>query len=110
MTIDEYIFSRPREVQDELFAVRNVLNNTLPYAEERMSWGMPTYWHIHNLIHFAASKRHIGIYPVAEAVVEFTSELDQKGYKHSKGAIRFPYGKIDLELIGRIAEWCGKNN
>lgn len=110
MTIDEYIFSRPREVQDELFAVRNVLNNTLPYAEERMSWGMPTYWHIHNLIHFAALKRHIGIYPGAEAVVEFTSELDQKGYKHSKGAIRFPHGKIDLELIGRIAEWCGKNN
>ncbi len=110
MTIDEYILSQPKEVRDELFSVRNIMNNTLPFAEERMSWGMPTYWRAHNLIHFAASKRHVGIYPGPEAIVEFTPELDQKGYKHSKGAIQFPYGKVDLELIGRIADWCGRNN
>ena len=110
MTIDEYILLQPKEVRDELFSVRNIMNNTLPFAEERMSWGMPTYWRAHNLIHFAASKRHVGIYPGPEAVVEFTPELDQKGYKHSKGAIQFPYGKVDLELIGRIADWCGRNN
>lgn len=110
MTIDEYILAQPKEVRDELFSVRNIISNALPFAEERMSWGMPTFWHVRNLIHFAASKQHIGIYPGPAAVVEFAPELDEKGYKHSKGAIWFPYRNVDLELISRIAEWCGKNN
>ncbi len=29
-----------------------------------------------------------------------------KGYKTDKGTIRIPYGKIDAELIKRIALWC----
>lgn len=110
MTIDEYIQAQPEEVRESLCAVRNAIAKTLPNAEERFSWQMPTWWKNHNLIHFAAQKGHVGIYPGPEAVAEFSSELDEKGFKHSKGAIRFPYGKIDLDLIGRIAEWCGRNN
>ena len=110
MSVDEYIYSQSEEIQKILLSVRNTLATTLKFAEERMSWGMPTYWYDHNLIHFAASKRHLGIYPGPEAVVEFTPELDEKGYKHSKGAIQFPYGKVDLELITRIAEWRGTHN
>ncbi len=84
MTVDEYIYSQPEEIQETLISVRNTIATTLQFAEERMSWGMPTYWHVCNLIHFAASKRHLGIYPGPEAVVKFTPELDEKGYKHSK--------------------------
>ena len=29
-----------------------------------------------------------------------------KGYKTDKGTIRIPYGKVDAELIKRIALWC----
>ncbi len=110
MTVDEYICSQPKKIQETLISVRNTITSTLPFAEERMSWGMPTYWHVHNLIHFAASKRHLGIYPGPEAVVEFTPELDDKGYRHSKGAIQFPYDQVDLELVRQITEWCGRNN
>ena len=65
------------------------------------------YAHIlkgHNILHFAASKKHIGLYPGPEAVVEFSQEL--KNYKTDKGTIRIPYGKVDTELIKRIAIWC----
>ena len=110
MNVDEYIYSQPEEIHEILISVRNIMARTLQFAEERVSWGMPTYWYVHNIIHFAASKRHLGIYPGPEAVVEFTPELDEKGYKHSKGAIQFPYEKVDLELITRIAEWCGTHN
>ena len=110
MIIDEYILSQPEKVQEVLIAVRNTISVVLPDAEERISWGMPTWWKNHNLIHFAAQKGHVGIYPGAEGVETFAEELDEKGYKHSKGAIRFPYGRVDLELIGRVAEWCGRNN
>jgi len=110
MTIDEYISQQPQGIQNVLRDVRRTVAAAIPEAEERFSWQMPTWWRGRNLIHFAAQKKHLGLYPGPEAVAAFASELDEKGLKHSKGAVQLPYGKIDLELIGRIALWCGRNN
>ena len=68
LTVDEYIARQPDGVRPELLQVRDALRAALPNAEERISWGMPTYWQGRNLIHFAANKHHIGLYPGAEAV------------------------------------------
>ena len=65
---------------------------------------MPTYWKQHNIIHFAASKKHIGLYPGPAAVGQFSQEL--QGYKTDKGTLRIPYGKVDAALIEKIAKWC----
>ena len=66
---------------------------------------MPTYWKGRNIIHFAAIKNHIGLYPGGEAPVVFAEKL--KDYKTSKGTIQFPLNKeIPLELIAEIAVWC----
>ena len=61
-----------------------------------------------HLIHFAAQKKHLGIYPGPEAVEHFAPVLEKHGFLYSKGAIRFPYDKVPLELIREIAEFCGK--
>ena len=103
-TVDEYIAQQEPEKQGDLQLIRRVLREALPEAEERISWSMPTYWKGHNILHFAASKKHIGLYPGPEAVAEFQEEL--KGYKTDKGTIRIPYGKIDPDLIREIARWC----
>lgn len=58
----------------------------------------------------AGPENHLGIYPGDGGVSAFKTELEGCGLKYSKGAIQFPYDKVDLELIGRIAEWCGRNN
>ena len=84
--------------------MRQTLQQALPEAEERISWSMPTYWKNHNILHFAASKKHIGFYPGSEAVKEFKEEL--KKYSVDKGTIRIPYGKLDVDLIKRIARRC----
>ena len=78
---------------------------------EKISWQMPTFWKERNIIHFAAQKNHLGIYPGEKAMEHFTPQL--AGYKTSKGAVQFPYkafGKQELDLIEEIAAWCGKNN
>ena len=68
---------------------------------------MPTWWQGHNIIHFAAQKKHIGLYPGPEAVVQFAEKLDQAGYKYSKGSIQIPYSDdLPLNLIAEIASWC----
>lgn len=104
-TVEEYIAAQPEDIQPYLRAVREAIRAALPDAQERISWGMPTYWKQHNIIHFAGSKKHIGLYPGPEAVEAFSGQL--KDYQTSKGTIRFPYEKpLPLELIVQIAKWC----
>ena len=110
MTVDEYINSRPEDIRPLLVSVREVIKAVLPDAEERISYGMPTFRRRHNLIHFAAMKHHLGIYPGDGGVNAFKQEIEERGLKFSKGTIQFPYDRVDLVLIRRVAEWCGKNN
>ena len=74
-------------------------------AQERISWSMPTYWKGRNLIHFAASKKHLGLYPGGEATAVFAEEL--RDFDVSKGTIRIPWDRaLPAALIQRIAVWC----
>ena len=104
-SIDEYIAAQPEELRPRLESVRNTIREAIPEAKERISWQMPTYWKGRNLIHFAAAKKHIGIYPGGEATGVFAERL--KDYDMSKGTIRLPNNKdLPLELIRDIAVWC----
>lgn len=106
--IDAYIASQPAHLQVLLLNVRMAIKEALPDATEKISWQMPTYWQGHNLIHFAAQKSHLGIYPGEEAMKHFAPRLSD--YKTSKGAVQFPYqsfGPEQLSLIAEIAAWCG---
>ncbi|MPL97429.1 hypothetical protein SDC9_43620 [bioreactor metagenome] len=104
-TIDDYISMQSEELWSLLNQIRNTIREALPYAEERISWSMPTYWYKQNIIHFAAFKKHIGLYPGDKAVEHFSQRLTE--YKTSKGAVQFPYSKpLPLELITEIAKWC----
>ena len=106
-TVDEYILAQDEGIRDQLQSIRSVLKSELPDATEKISWSMPTYWKGHNIIHFAAVKKHIGLYPGPEAVEHFAEKLDQAGCPYSKGAIRIPCSvELPLSLIAEIAAWC----
>ena len=106
-TIDEYILAQDEGIRSQLQSVRKTLKDSLPEATEKISWSMPTYWKEHNIIHFAAHKKHIGLYPGPEAVAEFSEKLDQAGCKYSKGSIQIPYSdNLPLDLVAEIADWC----
>jgi uncharacterized protein YdhG (YjbR/CyaY superfamily) len=103
-SVDEYIAAQPEEIQPILERIRKTIRETAPEAIEKISWQMPTYWQGENLIHFAAFKKHIGLYPGGEATTEFAERLT--GYKTSKGTIQLPYGKeVDYQLIADIVRW-----
>ncbi len=80
-TIEEYIERQPEQAQPLLRQVNNTIQSAIPDAVEKISWSMPTYWKKHNLIQFAAFKKHIGLYPGPEAVNTL-----QNGVKRSMGA------------------------
>lgn len=108
-TIDEYISLQEEAVQPRLCAIREAIRKVIPDAQEKISWQMPTFWKGRNIIHFAAFKKHIGLYPGDEATAAFADRLTD--YDTSKGTIRFPHNKeLPLELIAEIARWSYERN
>ena len=108
-TIAEYIREQPEAVQPILRQLQETIHASIPEAKEKISWSMPTFWKGHNLIQFAASQKHIGLYPGPEAVAFFADRL--QAYSTSKGTIRLPLNQpMPLELIAGIAQWCEENN
>ena len=104
-TIDSYIAMQEESVQGKLREIREIIHNAIPDAEECISWSMPTYKKGRNIIHFAASKKHIGLYPGGEATTVFAEKLE--GFDVSKGTIRLPYTReLPADLIAEIAQWC----
>ena len=100
-TIDEYIVQFSPEVRERLQSLRSVIRETAPDAAEKISWRMPTFALNGNLVHFAAHKHHIGLYPGPEAIEAYKDKLTE--YSSSKGAIQFPNDEpLPFDLIREI--------
>jgi uncharacterized protein YdhG (YjbR/CyaY superfamily) len=103
-TIDEYIAGFPDDVQQMPEAIRAVIHEAAPNAEEAIKYAMPTFVLNGNLIHFAAYKNHIGLYPAPKAIEAFKEELSV--YKGAKGSVQFPLDQpMPLDLIARITRF-----
>jgi len=108
-TIDDYIANFPKDIQDILEKIRAVVKAAAPGAEEKISYQMPTFFLNGNLVHFAAFKKHIGLYPTPSGITEFNDELS--AYVKAKGSIQFPLDQpIPYELIGKIVEFRAQEN
>lgn len=101
-SIDDYIATFPPSIQERLQTMRATIAAAAPEATEKISYAMPTFYLHGNLVHFAAFKNHIGLYPGSGAVAAFEEQL--AGYVHAKGSIQFPHAKaLPTGLIKKIA-------
>lgn len=108
-SIDEYIAAFPNDTQKLLEEIRSVIKKAAPEAEETISYAMPTFKLHGNLVHFAAYKNHIGLYPAPNGIDAFKDELSV--YKGAKGSVQFPLNKpMPLDLISRIVKFRVKEN
>jgi uncharacterized protein YdhG (YjbR/CyaY superfamily) len=108
-TIDEYINTFPKEVQNLLQTLRQTIREEAPEAEETIKYDMPTFTLHGNLLHFAAFKNHISLYNTSKAVVAFEKEVS--AYKTAKGSLRFPFDKpLPLPLIRKIVRFRVEEN
>lgn len=106
-SVEEYINQAPLEHQPKLHELREMILARLPDdVEEVISYGMPTYKRKSNLIHFAAQKQHIGIYPGPAAL----EAVPTGKYTCSKGALHLPWdGPLPEELIAGLIEYNLEN-
>jgi len=102
--IDEYIAGFPKDIQENLEKIRMTIRNAAPEAEEKISYQIPTFFLMGNLVHFAAFKNHIGFFPTSSGIEKFKNELS--AYKGAKGTVQFPLDKpIPFDLISKIVRF-----
>ena len=102
--IDEYIATFPTDIQKILEEIRGTIKQVAPEAEEAIKYAMPTFILHGNLVHFAAFKNHIGLYPTPSGIEAFQKELSV--YKTAKGSIQFPLQQpMPWDLIAKIVHY-----
>ncbi len=107
--INDYIAGFPEEIQDRLKQMRTLIQKTAPDAEEAMVYGVPTFKLNGNLVHYAAFKKHIGLYPTPSGIQAFKKELSN--YELSEGTVRLPHDQpIPFDLIKQMVEFRVKEN
>ena len=108
-SVDAYIAAFPPEVRAILERLRATARKLLPDAQETISYGIPTYRRHGAVVHFAAFKAHIGIYPP----VRGDSALKKAVARHAndRGNLRFPLDEpLPMALIERVIRHHGKRD
>lgn len=100
-TVDEYMAAiENAEFRAALEDLRNLIREELPNAEERISYGMPSYKLKGSICHFAAFAKHCSFFPGGVAL-DYAVEL--AGHKLSKGTIQFtPDKPLNPELVRKM--------
>jgi uncharacterized protein YdhG (YjbR/CyaY superfamily) len=75
-SIDNYIEQFPKDIQEKLEEMRNIIHKAAPKAEETISYSMPAFKINKVIVYFAAFKNHIGFYPFPSGVAKTISILE----------------------------------
>jgi len=98
-TVDEYIQSFPKEVQNALGKIRRTLHKAVPGAVETISYGIPCLKVDRRyLVYFAGWKNHISLYPIPSGTPAYRKKIAD--YVAGKGTLKFPLTEsIPLDIV-----------
>lgn len=101
-TVDEYIAGFPPDVQQILESIRAAIRSEVPDPQEKIRYGMPAVMlGGRYAVHFAAWKKHFGLYPIPALDEPLESEIAP--YREAKDSVSFPFGRpVPYDLIARV--------
>jgi uncharacterized protein YdhG (YjbR/CyaY superfamily) len=101
-TAEEYVATFPPDVQDALKVLRNAIYEAIPDAIETIRYSMPAVvLNGHYVVHYAAWKHHIGLYPIPPLPPDL--EADVAPLRSTKDTMRLPHGTpIPTDLVKRL--------
>jgi len=111
--VDDYIAAAPKNVQGKLRQIRQVIRESAPEAEEKLSYGMPYYSLNGRLVYFAYFKDHVSLFAMPSAIKKFDKEIEP--YHRSKATVGFaldkplPTSLIKKMVAFRVAEQLAKD-
>ncbi len=99
--IDEYIDNFDGVTKERLSEIYQLIKNILPEANEKISYGVPTFYNSNGpIVYFAGYKEFISIYPVHRAT---GLEKDVEPFLHGKSTARFIHTQpLPVNLIKKI--------
>ena len=92
--VDEYIAQFSGETKERLIWLRSAIQATFPKSIEDISYGIPTYRPAperRGIVHFGASKDHLGLYGIIEAKKDHVSHELIAPYRTGKGTLQFKH-------------------
>ena len=90
--VDEYIAQFSGETKERLTWMRLAIQAAFPHTIEDISYDMPTYRPAperRGIVHFAASKEHIGLYAIFDPKNNSTMHKIMDPYRTGKGTLQF---------------------
>lgn len=91
-TIDEYLAGLSEEVRVRMSELRALVHRVVPGVEERMAYAMPTFAvDGRSLVHVAAWKKHIALYPLPNLDGDLAAEAER--YRGAKDAMQLPHAE-----------------
>jgi uncharacterized protein YdhG (YjbR/CyaY superfamily) len=112
--VSQYLSKLPKKEREALETVRRQILSLMPEAEERLSRGVPFFYHKgKRVVGFRSSKTHLSFFIMEGKVLDaYRSELSD--YDNSSTVIKFhpdkPLNKVIIEKLvhARIEEIEGK--
>ena len=103
--IDKHLKQFSGQQLESLVALRDILREVLPDAEEKIAWGMPTFaLNGKNVAHFQGFKKHCSYFPGSGGIAATLDTLPD-WCEVSKGTIRFPIGKkLPKTLVKKLVK------
>jgi uncharacterized protein YdhG (YjbR/CyaY superfamily) len=101
-TVDGYVAALPDAVRERMEQLRRVVRSVVPDVEETISYAMPTFvLDGRPLVHVAAWKHHIGLYPLPP--LDAALERDVAPWRGTKDTLKLPHGKpLPVDLVERV--------
>jgi uncharacterized protein YdhG (YjbR/CyaY superfamily) len=101
-TVEEYLEALPDEAREVMEGVRRSIRAVVPEVGERISYSMPTFTlDGRPLVHVAAWKKHVGLYPLPPLDGALAAEVEP--YRGDKDAMQLRYDRpIPYDLVERV--------
>ena len=101
-TVDEYVDSLPEHVRPVMAGIRRSIRAVVPTVAETISYQMPTFvLDGRPLVHVAAWKKHVGLYPLPPMDDDLAREVAP--YRGAKDAMQLRYDRpVPYELVERV--------
>ena len=101
-TVDDYVEALPDDVRPVMEEVRRVVRHVVPDIGETISYQMPTFvLDGMPLVHVAAWKKHLGLYPLPPMDGELAEQVEP--YRGAKDAMQLRYDRpVPYGLVERV--------